>query len=90
MPKFPDAKELVPGPTLTAAQIYSKVCSQRRMCAYRALVFWCFREIRKGERRPLPSCIYALVRASYPGTENEEEFADMVFSEFEFVEVELD
>lgn len=65
------------------------VCRQRRLCAYRSLVFWTYPTgLRRGERRPLPACVYNMVRAAYPGTEDEDEYADMAHTEFEFTAVE--
>ena len=56
--------------------------SRKRLCAYRGLVFWLSSEVRRKERIPLPSCLVSMVRATFPPTENEEEFADYVFAGF--------
>ena len=80
-PKFPDADELVPGHPYSEEEIKVRVDAQRRLCAYRALVFWTWPDIGK-HRRPLPSCIYALVRAKFDGGVSDEEYADMSHTEF--------
>ena len=51
--------------------------AQRRLSAYRSLVFWSYPDIHRGCRRALPSCVYALVRALFPPTDDEEEFAEI-------------
>lgn len=53
-----------------------------RIAAYRSLVFWAFPYIRKKQRKPLPSCIYMLVRAMYPPTEDDELFAEYDFTQY--------
>lgn len=63
--------------------------SKSRFCAYRFLVFWLYPDIKRGERRPLPACLYSFVQATFPPTDNEEEFADWQFSKFVYGE-ELD
>ena len=64
--------------------------SRERLCAYRNLVFWCWPHIKKKERKPLPSCLVGLVRAMFPPTPDEEEFADWQFSGFCYGEDEFD
>ncbi|XP_067941085.1 uncharacterized protein [Watersipora subatra] len=89
VPKYPDAESLVPSERLKDCDIYNMVCRQRRLCAYRSLVFWTYPTgLRRGERRPLPACMYNMVQAAYPGTEDEDEYADMAHTEFEFTAVE--
>ena len=51
--------------------------AQKRLCAYRNLVFWLMPQIRRGERRPLPACLVSKIRALFPPTDDEEEFADL-------------
>jgi hypothetical protein len=79
---FPDAEKLKPGSRYTAADIHRLLMKQRRLSAYRSLVFWTYPDIKKRQRYPLPSCVYGMVRAMFPPTDNEEEFADWVFSEY--------
>ena len=62
------------------------VNAKKRLCAYRNLVFWCWPNIRRKERRPLPSCLVSLVRATFPPTDNEEEFANWQFAGFCYAE----
>ena len=66
-----------PSAVYSAEDIHKLLMSQRRLSAYRSLVFWTYPDIRRGSRRALPSCIYGLVRAMYPPTDDEEEFATM-------------
>ena len=77
VPRYPDAKALQPSVVLTPEEISRRVNAQRRLCAYRSLIFWTYPNIRKRERKPLPSCIYALVRAMFPSHESEEIWADL-------------
>ena len=56
--------------------------AQRRLSAYRALLFWTYPDIKRAERKPLPSCVYGLVRAMCSPTADEEVFADMDFTSF--------
>ena len=53
-----------------------------KLCAYREIVFWIYTDIQRKERRPLPSCVVLKVRATFPPTDNEEEFADWQFTGF--------
>ena len=76
-PKYPDAETLEPSDTYSEQDIHKMLMAQRRFSAYRSLVFWCYPDIHRGVRRALPSCVYALVRALYPPTDDEEEFAEM-------------
>ncbi|XP_067931047.1 uncharacterized protein [Watersipora subatra] len=50
--------------------------ARKRLCAYRNLVFWLMPQIRRGERRPLPACLVSKIRALFPPTDDEKEFAD--------------
>ena len=52
------------------------------LCAYLELAFWLMPQIRRSERRPLPACLVSKIRALFPATDNEEEFADYVFNGF--------
>ena len=56
--------------------------AQRRLSAYRALIFWTYPDIKRAERKPLPSCVYGLVRAMFPPTDDEEVFADTDFTSY--------
>ena len=56
--------------------------AQRRPSAYRAVIFWTYPDIKRAERKPLPSCLYGLVRAMCSPTADEEVFADMDFTSF--------
>ena len=73
--KRPNAELLEPSRHLSKEKIKQMLNAQRRLTAYRALVFWTYPDIRRGERRALPSCVYSMVRAAYPPTEDEE-YAD--------------
>ena len=53
-----------------------------RLCCYRNMVFWIYPGIRRGQRLPLPACIYALIQATFPPTDSDEQFADWQFSKF--------
>lgn len=46
------------------------------------MIFWAFPDIKRKERRPLPSCLYMMIRAIYPPTDDDEEFADFIFSKY--------
>lgn len=56
---------------------------KQRFCSYRILVFWMNPELKRRQRRPLTACLYSLVQARYPPTDDEELFADWRFSEYE-------
>ena len=56
--------------------------AQRRLSAYRALIFWTYPDIKRAERKPLPSCVYSLARAMFLPTDDEEVFADTDFTSF--------
>lgn len=58
--------------------------AKNRLCSYRQMVFWCWPGIRRKERRPLPSCLVAYIRAKFPPTDNEEQFADFVWKDFSY------
>ena len=76
-PKYPDAETLVVGNSLTQEEKDAAVSAQHRLSAYRSLVFWTWPDIGK-HRRPLPSCVYAMVRAVFcPPHVSDEEFAEM-------------
>ena len=62
---------------------------QQRLAAYRSITFWSFPDIGKHNRRPLPACLYMMIRALYPPTDDEDEFADWDYSVF-IPEAELD
>ena len=55
---------------------------RKRLCSYRSMVFWCWPDIRRGERRPLPSCLVHMIRATFPPTEDEEQYAEWQFKGF--------
>ena len=74
-PKVPVAESLIPNEQLTEEDVQK---AQRRLSAYRALIFWTY----PAERKPLPSCVYGLVRAMCSPTADEEVFADMNFTSF--------
>ena len=78
--RYPDAETLVPSNVWSEDQINRLKRRQQRLAAYRSIIFWTFPEIRKKERRPLPSCIYMMVRACYFDTDSDEEFANHDFS----------
>ena len=79
---YPDAYGLQPNADLSQAEINTRINAQRRLSAYRSLVFWTYPDIRTKDRRPLPSCTYAMVRAVYPSTEDEEIWADLQHTVF--------
>jgi len=70
-----DTDTLVPNEHITEKEIRKLQNEQYRLSAYRSLVFWTYPKIRSGERRPLPACVYAMVRAMFPPTDDEE-YAD--------------
>ena len=69
---------IVSGDQLTGAPDHHT----RRHCAYRVIVLWIYIDIQSKERWPLPSCVVLKVRATFPPTDNQEEFADWPFSGF--------
>lgn len=79
---YPDAELLQPNDQLDETEISRLKNRQKRLCAYRSLVFWAYPHIRKRERRPLPACLYDYIRTLFPPTENEEAFADHQFTVF--------
>lgn len=82
VPRYQDAEQLHPSAALTEEEIRKRVNAQKRLCAYRALIFWTYPDIRRRERRPLPSCIYAMVRAMFPSEQDEEIWADLQHTVF--------
>lgn len=80
--QYPNADELKCNARWTREAIEALKMKQRRFSAYRAMVFWAFPNIRRKERRPLPSCLYMQIRAQYPPTLDDEEFADHIFTKF--------
>lgn len=77
VPRYPDAEQLVPTVNMPQSEINKRINAQRRMCSYRSLIFWTFPDIRRRERRPLPACVYGMVRAAFPAEEDEELWADL-------------
>lgn len=55
---------------------------QMRLAAYRMLIFHTYPDIRRKERRVLPSCVYLMVRAVFMPTASDEEFADYDFTKY--------
>ena len=76
-PKVPVAESLVPNEQLTEEDVQKAQMAQRMLSAYRALIFWTY----PAERKPLPSCVYGLVRAMCSPMADEV-FADMDFTSF--------
>lgn len=71
-----DAETLTPNQHLSEAEVKRLKNEQYRLSAYRSLIFWAYPKLRRGERRPLPACIYAMVRAKFPSVDDEEIYAD--------------
>lgn len=83
-PLYPDAETLQPGEQYTQDEIHKLIMAQKRLCAYRSLVFWAYPELRRGERRPLPSCVYLYIRARFQAEEDDEAWGDLQHSVFAF------
>ena len=62
-PVYEDAETLIVGERYSAQEIEKRKNDQKRLSAYRSLVFWAYPELRRGDRRPLPACTYLFVRA---------------------------
>lgn len=80
MPRYPDAETMKAGAGYrdhTQADTNQRIDAQRRLAAYRSVIFWTFPEMRRKERKPLLSCVYSMIRAMYPGHENEELWAEL-------------
>lgn len=63
-------------------QTEEEVNKKNRFLAYRSVVGWIYPNLRKGERKPLPACVYAEIQARFPPTADEEDYADWRFSDF--------
>lgn len=72
----------MPNERWTEEEIAALKRKQQRLAAYRSMIFWTYPDIKKKERRPLPSCLYMLIRAMFPPTDDEELFADFIFTKF--------
>ena len=70
-PKVPDPESLVPNEQLTEEDVQKAQMAQRRLSAYRALIFWTYPDIKRADHRPLPSCVHGLVRDMFPPTADE-------------------
>lgn len=83
-PRYPDAYTLQPNERLSESDIEDLKKKQNRLAAYRALIFWTYPEIRKKERRPLPSCVYKMVRMKFSPSESDDELTnyDDVFTKY--------
>ena len=79
---YPDAERVKPNDDLSQADINTKTNAQRRLSAYRSFGFWTYPDTQKNDRRPFPSCTYAMVRAVYPSTEDEKIWADLQLTVF--------
>ena len=66
--KVPDAESLVPHEQLTEEDVQKAQMAQRRLSAYKALIFWTNPDIKLAERKLLPSCVYGLGPAMFPPT----------------------
>ena len=64
----------------TVVSLFQETSYQVRLI--REIVFWIYTDIQRKERRPLPGCVVLKVRATFPPTDNEEEFADWQFTGF--------
>ena len=64
-PVYEDAETLIVGERYSAQEIEKRKNDQKRLSAYRSLVFWAYPELRRGDRRPLPACTYLFVRAMF-------------------------
>jgi hypothetical protein len=58
--------------------------ARNRLLSYRQMVFWCWPDISRGTRRPLPSCLVHHIRTTFPPTDDEERLADYEFINFAF------
>ena len=76
-PQYPDAEEMLAGPNITQQEIDKRINAQRRLAAYRSVIFWTYPDIKRRQRKPLPSCVYGMIRATYPSHEDEEIWADL-------------
>lgn len=77
VPRYADAEGLISSQDLSDEDIKHKINAQRRMCAYRSVIFWTYPEIRRRQRKPIPSCVYLMIRSMYPNADDEELWADL-------------
>lgn len=77
VPRYADAETLQPSIHLSEDDIKHRINAQRRMCAYRSVIFWTYPDIRRRQRKPIPSCVYLMIRSMYPNVDNEEIWADL-------------
>ena len=75
-PVYPDAETLRVEDGYTEEELHKLRMAQKRMSAYRSIIFWSYPHIRRGERQPLPSCIYLYVRAMFQAEDDDEAWAD--------------
>ena len=62
----------------TGADINKK----KRFSSYRIFIYWLYPELKRRQRQPLSACLYGLIHARFPPTDNEEIFADWRFSKY--------
>lgn len=79
----PDAYTLTTYAAWSEERIEKTKNAQMSFAVYRSMIFWAFQNIRRNQTRPLPSCVYVMIRTQYPPTQdNEEAFADTKFSHY--------
>ena len=79
--RYPDAITLVPNQRWPEDQINKLLKEQQRLAANQSMIYWSISEIRKGQRRSLPSCVYMNIRAAFtPDAMTDEEFTDYDYS----------
>ena len=54
--------------------------SKLRFCSYRMIIGWLYPDLKRGQHRPLPACMYSEIQQRFPPTDDEELFADWRFS----------
>ena len=55
--KIWDAESLIPNKELNVKNVHKAQKAQRRVSAYRALIFWTYQDIKRAEHKLLPSCV---------------------------------
>ena len=55
---------------------------KKRFRSYLSMAYWLYPELKKGQRKPLPACIYAYIQKRFPPTENDDDFNDWRFSDY--------
>ena len=54
--------------------------SKLRFCSTGMIIGWLYPDLKRGQHRPLPACMYSEIQQRFPPTDDEELFAGWRFS----------